>query len=124
MKVLMIDDNELDLLISKKLISRQDDSLQFTEFTSAIAALQSLKALDQIPYDVILLDLNMPEMDGWGFLEEYQKLGHAKSVVYILTSSLDSRDKSRSEEFWTVKGYFDKPLKNHYIEEIIAHQLS
>jgi CheY-like chemotaxis protein len=123
MKVLMIDDNELDLLISKKLISRQDPSLEFTEFTNAYQALDHLKA-EQPYFDVILLDLNMPEIDGWGFLNEYQQLESAQSIVYILTSSLDARDKSRAEGYWAVKDYLDKPLKAHYIEKIIAHQAS
>lgn len=120
MKVLMIDDNELDLLISRKLISKQVNSLEFTEFNNASEALQYLENLEKNEFDIILLDLNMPEMNGWDFLEEYQKLAVHKTNVYILTSSLDTRDKLRSKEFEAVKGYFDKPLKSNYIAEIVA----
>ncbi|WKN32563.1 response regulator [Porifericola rhodea] len=124
MKVLMIDDNELDLLISRKLISKQVSQLEFTEFTSAAQALTYLEEQQENEFDIILLDLNMPEMNGWDFLEEYQKLSVHKSNVYILTSSLDTRDKLRSKEYEVVKGYFDKPLKNNYIAEIIdSHQI-
>jgi len=120
----MIDDNELDLLISRKLISKQVSQLEFTEFTSAAQALTYLEEQQENEFDIILLDLNMPEMNGWDFLEEYQKLSVHKSNVYILTSSLDTRDKLRSKEYEVVKGYFDKPLKNNYIAEIIdSHQI-
>lgn len=120
----MIDDNELDLLISRKLISKQVSSLEFTEFNNAAEALQHLGSREDNDFDIILLDLNMPEMNGWDFLEEYQKLPVHKANVYILTSSLDTRDKLRSKEYESVKGYFDKPLKSNYIAEIVAtHQI-
>lgn len=115
----MIDDNELDLLISQKLISKQDESLDFTEYLSASQALSFLKDKGMMDYDILLLDLNMPEMNGWEFLEEYQQLPFPKSDVYILTSSLDTRDKIKSRQYDIVKGYFDKPLKKHYITEIL-----
>lgn len=119
MKVLMIDDNELDLLISRKLISKQDSSLKFTEYNSAATALNFLKNQESIDFDIILLDLNMPEMNGWEFLDEYQNLNASNADVYILTSSLDTRDKYKSKEYEVVKGYFDKPLKYNYITEIV-----
>lgn len=119
----MIDDNELDLLISRKLISKQDSSLEFTEYSSAEEALSFLREGQGIDFDIILLDLNMPEMNGWEFLDEYQQLEVPKSDVYILTSSLDTRDKLKSKEYDVVKGYFDKPLKHHYIAEIVEQHV-
>lgn len=124
MKVLMIDDNELDLLISKKLISKQDKSLEFTEFSNATEAINFLKGQEKMDFDIVLLDLNMPEMNGWEFLDEYKELQFPKANVYILTSSLDTRDKLKSKEYEVVKGYFDKPLKHHYIAEIIKQYLN
>lgn len=124
MKVLMIDDNELDLLISKKLISKQDKSLEFTEFSNATEAINFLKGQEKMDFDIVLLDLNMPEMNGWEFLDEYKELQFPKANVYILTSSLDTRDKLKSKDYEVVKGYFDKPLKHHYIAEIIKQYLN
>lgn len=119
----MIDDNELDLLISRKLISKQDASLEFTEYSSASDAIKFLEEQPEAEFDIILLDLNMPEMNGWDFLDIYQQLQRPKSDVYILTSSLDTRDKLKSREYDVVKGYFDKPLKHHYISEIIEQHV-
>ena len=119
----MIDDNELDLLISKKLISKQDKSLEFTEFSSASEAINFLKGQEKVDFDFVLLDLNMPEMNGWDFLDEYKELTIPKAHVYILTSSLDTRDNLKSKEYEVVKGYFDKPLKHHYIAEIIEQHV-
>ncbi len=122
MKVLMIDDNELDLLISRKLISKQISTLKFTEFTNAVQALSYLQSVEKNEFDIILLDLNMPEMNGWDFLEVYKNLPDNSASVYILTSSLDTKDKLRSKEYEVVKGYFYKPLKSNYISEIINSQ--
>jgi len=124
MKILMIDDNELDLLISRKLISKQVEALEFLEYTKASEALSFLKQQQRNEFDAILLDLNMPEMNGWEFLDQYQAMSIPKTNVFILTSSLDTRDKLKSKEYEVVKGYFDKPLKQPYIEEIVQHHVN
>ena len=119
-KIFLIDDNTIDLLISRKLLLKYDASLEVIEFSKAreaVAALQSAQA--SLP-DLILLDLNMPGMNGWDFLDAIQDLPHQPKRVYILTSSLDERDRSMAAHYPIVKGYITKPLNNTSIIQALG----
>lgn len=71
--------------------------------------LKSEKNID-IP-DLILLDLDMPVMDGWEFLDAFMKLPIAKQVcVFVLTSSIHPDDREKAKRYNIVKGFFSKPL--------------
>jgi CheY-like chemotaxis protein len=72
---------------------------------------------------VILLDLIMPDVDGWDFLEMFENLKGLitrEIPVFIITSSVDPKDKLKSERFSVVKGYYQKPLSPATLEAIIT----
>ena len=121
MKIFLIDDNNIDLLISHKLLIKYDSTIEVQEFGQArkAAALLQEGKEENMP-DLILLDLNMPGMNGWEFLEAIKSIPH-RPVVYILTSSLDERDKSMSAQYEIVKGYITKPLNNASISQALSH---
>ena len=119
MKIFLIDDNTIDLLISRKLLLKYDETLNIKEFGSAS---QAVKALRDNPHnlpDLILLDLNMPGMNGWDFLEAIRDLQHPPGQVFILTSSLDERDRSMATKYPVVRGYITKPLNNMSISQVL-----
>ena len=121
MKIFLIDDNNIDLLISHKLLLKYDPELEIREFSKAreaAALLQEAHRPEDRP-DLILLDLNMPGMNGWEFLEAIRTIPHPP-LVYILTSSLDERDKSMSAQYEVVKGYITKPLNNASISQALG----
>ncbi len=69
--------------------------------------------------DIIFLDINMPRMDGWEFLQEFEKLPDTilnKCSVYMLTSSIDPNDIEKSKTYKTVKNFFSKPLTPEIFE--------
>ena len=120
MKIFLIDDNTIDLLISHKLLLKYEPTLNIREFNKAKDAVVALQDEQEERPDLILLDLNMPGMNGWEFLDAIQTIEN-HPVVYILTSSLDERDKSMSAQYEIVQGYITKPLNNASISQALSH---
>ena len=114
--VLLIDDNPIDNLVNQKLIERANLAETIIVKDSAVSAIEYLKShCDQpesIP-DTIFLDIRMPEMDGFQFLEEFDKLPPevtSKVTIYMLSSSIDPKDISRANENKYVAKFLTKPL--------------
>jgi len=114
--VLLIDDNPIDNYLSEEIIASQKITEKISVMDSAPKALEYLRKLqnnrEAFP-DVIFLDIRMPVMDGFGFLEEYSKFPHdviAKASVFMLTSSDDPNDIKRVTQNPLIKNYFTKPL--------------
>lgn len=111
--VMLIDDSEADLLFSRIIVSRSgvcDDVLEFDCARNALAHLEAPAGGD---VDMILLDINMPGMDGFQFLRAYedlQRTARARAIVVMLTSSPDPRDREQAESFDCVRGYVVKPI--------------
>lgn len=112
--IFLIDDDPVMNYINNKIISSAY-TLNLVEFTNAREALEKLKQYDcqcEVP-EVIFLDLNMPFMDGWEFLDEFQKLSedvHLRCNVIILSSSINNRDIERSRGYASVIEFISKPL--------------
>lgn len=85
-------------------------------------------ALDHLKYkmenqmelpDVILLDLNMPVMDGWQFLDQYMKIKKKKSIpIYIVSSSIDPADKNKLSTYPEVTNFISKPIDKKKLNNI------
>lgn len=124
MKTLIIDDDKISLFLTRQTLAEAGytgDTLSFLSSEEALSALLQDLAAD-IPR-LILLDLNMPRMDGWEFLEALrpytqQLLGRCR--IYILTSSLDLSDTARSEEELLVCGVIHKPMAPSDIQVILS----
>ena len=118
--VMLIDDNEIDNLINQKMIEATNLSEHIYVHSGAKSAIEFLKNVekltdlsDQILPDVIFLDIDMPLMDGFQFLDLFDKLNdntkqHCKIVM--LTSSINPQDIDKSKTYSFVKKYINKPL--------------
>lgn len=118
--VMLIDDDSVNNFVNKRLLLRQDDSLQIEAYESGDTSLERLQDENQRVPDLILLDLNMPEMSGWQFLESYIELGLSRSKIYLLTSSIDFRDKEKSQTFPVIEGFISKPLDQNKIGKLLG----
>jgi two-component system, chemotaxis family, chemotaxis protein CheY len=124
-RVFIIDDDPIHQRIAQIMISKHqlyDEFVSYTEATEAIDFLRNNKDIVESLPDVILLDLNMPVMDGWGFLEEYEKIENslAKEItIFIVSSSVDEKDISRSQSYSFVKGFISKPLTPDIIRKTV-----
>ncbi|MET3877456.1 response regulator [Chitinophaga sp. OAE865] len=121
--IFIVDDDPIHQQIAKIMIERQAISSHIRVFSDAQDVLDFLREnagdVQALP-DLILLDLNMPVMDGWEFLEEYAMFQDQlpKQIrIFVLTSSIDEKDKERVNAYSFVTGYLTKPLS----KEIIAH---
>jgi len=120
--VLLIDDNAIDNYISKAIISKRKIAEKITVMISAIDSLSYLQSLtaEEFP-DTIFLDIRMPEMDGFGFLEVFTTLPEditANTSIFMLTSSSDPADIERSQQYGAVKKYFSKPMSDEILDEL------
>jgi len=124
-RVLLIDDDYITNVLHKIILQDADVAQQIDTVESVQEALTLLDATQVTPSatpELIFLDLNMPGLDGWDFMKEYQKRNErspSSSVIVILTTSANPDDNRRANQNQAVAEFRNKPLTNEMIEEIV-----
>ena len=125
---LLVDNDPLNNLLSKVIIQHMEWNSEITDFTNPEEALEYMQTTYHRDNDdkktIVFLDLIMPEMDGWEFIEKFQTLPDEVQEhfqTYILTSSLDINDYQRASVIPLIKGFLEKPLKNEFLQKLYAN---
>ena len=115
--IVLIDDDPISTFVTEKLISRNvKEPCRFYKYQSAKEALQEIYSIN--PH-YLFLDLNMPEMNGWDFLDNFNS-DKNEAKIYILSSSVDERDITKASRYSVVIDYLSKPLIKKYIKSIFS----
>lgn len=125
-KILIIDDDEVANFIYRKVIQNSDITHEIGTFQSAMDALNYIQQCAQgkakTP-EIIFLDINMPVMSGWDFLNAYKEVASDlknQIKVYMLSSSVYQEDIEKAKAFEEVNDYIIKPLTKEKLIEIRA----
>lgn len=128
--VAIVDDDPIYQFAARRILEFTSMTGEIHQFMSGEPALEYiLKNKDnaeRLP-DILLLDLNMPIVDGWMFLDSYQKIKNtlAKNIlIYMVTSSIDVRDISQAKTYPEVRQYLSKPLDIDFLKGILSEERS
>jgi CheY-like chemotaxis protein len=128
--IMLVDDNPDDNFFHQRIINKFDSADEIILMESAKDALSYLTselAKNEPCPDLIFLDINMPGMSGWEFLDEYEKLSHALRkpvIVVMLTSSDNSEDEAKARSRDIVSDFKTKPLTGLMLEAIFDKYFS
>lgn len=121
--LLVIDDDDINIFIIKKIVEKTGSNIDMVSKSNGQQAIDYLKdAITQqqpLPH-LVLIDINMPVMNGWEFVEAYQELGIEQHMdMYILSSSVYENDIEKTKSYPTVNGFISKPLSIERLTELI-----
>ncbi len=123
---ILVDDDATNNLISKFSLAKAVPGAivqSFLEPHQALAAIEeNFKANGAAEPTVLFLDINMPLMSGWEFLEVFKTFDKSLTesfTIYILSSSIDERDKQKSKDDLYVSGFVSKPLMANGVLELV-----
>lgn len=121
----IIDDDPIFIYGTKRVMKEVGFSKNIIVYDNgkeAIDGLSKISEAEELLPEVIFLDLNMPIMNGWEFLDEFDKLPNhnlKKTIIYIISSSVDPRDLERVKNYKQVSNYILKPIRPNDLQSIL-----
>lgn len=122
-EIILIDDDVINNFYHQMLIKEDIGfSGKINTFTNAEEALLIIKSNPSTEKQLFLVDINMPLMNGFEFVEAYEKLSLKNNAIFcMLTSSLHVRDKEVADKFTCIKAFFTKPLLKENLTNFIEN---
>jgi CheY-like chemotaxis protein len=121
--LLVIDDDDINIFIIKKIVEKTGFNIDMVAKSNGKLAIDYLEGVtaQNAPFPhLILIDINMPVMNGWEFIEAYEELDFKKDAdLYILSSSVYENDIEKTKNYQSVKGFISKPLSMERLTELI-----
>lgn len=120
--VYIVDDDPIFVFVMRKLLQKTGRFDQVEVLHNGFDAIESLRKRadrNQPLPDLIFLDLNMPVLDGWQFLDEVDQLPfHDRLVIHIISSSVDIREINKAKAYRTVRSFVSKPVTMEWLEHL------
>lgn len=124
--VLLVEDDPITVLVCERITKLAGFAQDFVSAGNGMEAIEYIqqKAKEDsknLP-ELIFLDINMPIMNGWEFLDEFNSIGHLfhrMPIIYILSSTVDPEDQRRALSYSIVKNFISKPLTKAHLMEIV-----
>lgn len=121
--VIIVDDDPIVRLVIQRMIHSIDSSVDCHQCDNGEVGLAVIKKLQDVAdYVVVLLDINMPVLNGWEFLDRLQQLNIVASdkfKLYMITSSTDASDKIKARSYPVIKKLYPKPLSKQDLKDIL-----
>ena len=123
LKLLVVDDDDINLFIIKKIVEKTGFDIDMVSRSNGQQAIdyinEAIAQNNPLP-KMILIDINMPVMNGWEFIEAYEALTIEHKVdMYILSSSVYENDIEKTKSYKAVKGFISKPLSMERLTELV-----
>lgn len=120
LKVLLVDDDDVFIFLHNRFLTKNGVSTKPLSFENGKEALDYLNSeRNSNQRYLIFLDIHMPVMNGWQFLDSIQHTTYEKNVlIAIVTSSINSEAHSKAKQYSQVMGYFEKPLTEKSLKQI------
>jgi CheY-like chemotaxis protein len=121
-----VDNDEVYLFLIRKVIEKKYNGRKILEFYNGLEAIEFIKEnIDepQLLPDIIFLDINMPVMDGWEFIESFKRIKNeiAKPItIYMVSSSVDEADMERAKNIKEISEFVCKPMTIEKVNHIFA----
>jgi CheY-like chemotaxis protein len=120
----IIDDDPIFVIVLKKLLAKMNIFKEVKNLKNGLEALNDLNTVNdgqKIFPDVIFLDLNMPVLDGWQFLEELEKTPYKDKLnIYVVSSTIDNREIVKCENYDSVKNFISKPTNSDDLNKALG----
>jgi CheY-like chemotaxis protein len=114
----VVDDDAISNFVTVRHLKQFKNLETILDFINPLDAISYLKSsMDTVQPDFILLDINMPSLDGWSFLDQMRDMNVIFPKVFMLTSSIYPEDYERSQSYSLVKGFIIKPLDRIKIQK-------
>lgn len=119
LKVLIIDDDNIVTLVQGKLLQNCNFTKEPLKFKRALDAIEYLNSASAEHLYLLLLDINMPIMNGWQFLDEIEKMEVKDNIyVFMVTSSIDYNDKEKAKNYSKIINFIEKPITAKNCEQL------
>ena len=121
----IIDDDPIFVRVVQKMMDVASFCNSVQMFGNGQEAINALLNMSEAEYpDIVFLDINMPVMDGWGFLEAFEGLGLPGSLqLFVVSSTINPAEIERARSYSFVADFYEKPITVKVLEDILAREL-